>query len=179
MKMLMLMGPYPQKTSARRERGFTLMEVILVLVIVSLLTVVVLARNAPVLARAKLQGEVELLKTQLRYAQARSLNANEVWGIKADNTDLWLFRDGDEDEKVTLPGESGETVLYNDADDRKKGLRVAPFLVSFDDRGRPCTDAAGTVLAATATDTTVTVSLTSGGLPPVDINITPNTGFIQ
>jgi prepilin-type N-terminal cleavage/methylation domain-containing protein len=177
MKIDMLTGRFEHPHFFGRQLGFTLIEVVLVLVIVSVLTAAIVSRNSHSTERAKLHGEVALIKTQLRYAQARSLNANEVWGMKADGTSLWLFQNGDEDDKKSLPGESGEAVFYNDTDDRKKGLRVAPFLVSFDDRGQPCTDAAGIDLAET--DTTVTVSSTSGGLPPVDINITPNTGFIQ
>lgn len=179
MKMLMLTGPFQQKVDLTEEQGFTFFEVVLVLIIVSLLTIAVLSRNSPVAAQAKLQGEVELLKTQLRYAQARALNANQVWGMTVDNNRVWLFTGGDINNRVKLPGENGDFVDYAN-DSRKVGLTVAgavpPFIVSFDDRGQPHTDAAA---AESALATAPVVMTVSDGTTSTQIDITPNTGFIQ
>jgi prepilin-type N-terminal cleavage/methylation domain-containing protein len=154
-------------------QGFTLFEVILVLVIISLLTAVAIARNSPVAARAKLQGQAELLKSQLRYAQARSMNANSVWGITAAGNDLSLFNDGDADNFMYLPGENTKTIVYNAGE--LEGLSVSDFTLSFDDRGRPCSDEAGTSLRTE----TLRITLSGATPPPVNIDVTPNTGFIQ
>ena len=176
MKKGMLIRQSANSAFSREQRGFTLVEVVLVLVIVSILDAVVISRNNPAAARTKLLGEVELLKTQLRYAQARSLNANEVWGMAADNSNnLWLFRGGDDTNRAALPGEAATTVDY-DSDDRKSGLGINQFRVSFDDLGRPCTDAAGTALAAAAITVTLNDTINS---TTAQFTITPNTGFIQ
>jgi prepilin-type N-terminal cleavage/methylation domain-containing protein len=177
MKMGMHRGRPIDSHLSIKQLGFTLFEIILVLAIVSVLTAVIISRNGPVAARAKLRGEVELLKSQLRYAQARALNANQVWGLTANANQVWLFNDGNTSNRVKLPGESGDLVDYA-SDPRKAGLSVAgvpsPFIVSFDDRGRPYTDAAATSLAATPVVMTVT-----DGTTTIPIDITPHTGFIQ
>lgn len=177
MKKDMLPDRFADSAFTRKQQGFTLFEIILVLAIVSVLSAVIISRNGPVAARAKLQGEVELLKSQLRYTQARALNANQVWGLTVNSNQVWLFIDGNTANRVKLPGESGDLVDYA-SDPRKAGLSVAgvpsPFIVSFDDRGRPHTDAAATSLATTPVVMTVT-----DGTTTIQIDITPHTGFIQ
>jgi prepilin-type N-terminal cleavage/methylation domain-containing protein len=173
MKTDMSTGRQPDNNGVGATRGFTLFEVVLVLIIISLLTAVAIARNSPVAARAKLQGQAELLKSQLRYAQARSMSANSVWGIKAEDNDVSLFKDGDANTLMYLPGENTKTIAYNVGE--LSGLSVSNFTLSFDDRGRPCSDEAGTSLRTT----TLTITLSGAGAPSVNIDVTPNTGFIQ
>jgi prepilin-type N-terminal cleavage/methylation domain-containing protein len=169
----MFKGRYPKNSGVGARQGFTLFEVILVLVIISLLTAVAIARNSPVAARAKLQGQAELLKSQLRYAQARSMNANSVWGIKAQANNVSLFDGGVASNRMYLPGENTKTIVYHNGD--LKDLSVSDFTLSFDDRGRPCSDEAGTTLRTG----TLRITLSGTNVAPVNIDVTPNTGFIQ
>ena len=114
-----------------------------------------------------------MLKSQLRYAQARSMSANSVWGIQAQNNDVSLFKDGDANTLMYLPGENTRIIEYDDGE--LSGLSVSDFTLSFDDRGRPCSDEAGTSLRTT----TLQITLSSTDAPSVKIDVTPNTGFIQ
>jgi prepilin-type N-terminal cleavage/methylation domain-containing protein len=170
-------GPstYLKGTCGNGPSGFTLFEVILVLILVAVLTAVVLARNSGFAAQAKLRGQADLLKSQLRYAQSRALNATQVWGMKAQNNSLWLYNGGDDTQQVTLPGEKTTPVAYNAGDLR--GLTLTDFTVSFDDLGQPYNsdDGSANSLAASLS---ITISNANGGTP-ITISITPNTGFIQ
>ncbi|MDJ0782710.1 MAG: prepilin-type N-terminal cleavage/methylation domain-containing protein [Desulfosarcinaceae bacterium] len=163
-------GPLP----LGRQLGFTLFEVILVLLIVTLLTAIVISRNSQSATRAKLQGQANLLKTQLRYAQARALNANQIWGMTALNNSVWLFNGGSTANQIQLPGEASSPVVFGAGD--RQDLAVTNFTVSFDDRGQPCTGDTGTTPIASAL--AITVSDTGSGAS-TQIVITPNTGFIQ
>jgi Tfp pilus assembly protein FimT len=147
--------------------------VVLVLFIISLLAVITVSRNSSVAVQAKLQGQAELLKSQLRYAQARSMNANSVWGMRAQGDNVVLFNGGEAANSMYLPGENTKTIVYNA--DELSGLSVSDFTLSFDDRGRPCSDESGTI--ERSEDLRITLSSTSGDA--VDIDITLNTGFIQ
>ena len=162
------------KADRQYGRGFTLLEVLLVLLIVSVLTAVVLSRNSSSATRAKMLGQADLLKSQLRYAQARSLNANQVWGLRANSDRLILFNGGSVANSVLLPGESVNTVVYGAGN--LAGLSVSDFTLSFDDRGRPCIGDAGTTLRTTPLRITIS---DAGSGTAVDIDVTPNTGFIQ
>jgi prepilin-type N-terminal cleavage/methylation domain-containing protein len=179
MNLPMLRVRFIKNIIAANTQGFTFLEVVLVLVIVSILSVVVIANNSSTAAKAKLLGEVALLKTQLRYTQARALNANQVWGMTANGNQVWLFNGGDTNNRVDLPGENTDLVDYN-TDQRKSGLSVSgvpsPFIVSFDDRGQPYTDAAADEANLAAAPVSVAVS---DGTTTIQIDITPNTGFIQ
>lgn len=173
MKIGMPKDHCPETACHTKAQGFTLFEVILVLAVIAVLTSVILARNNPSAVRTRLHGQADLLKSQLRYAQARSMNANSVWGIKAQGNNVSLFNDGDAVNLMYLPGENTKTLTYNTGD--LSGLSVSDFTLSFDDRGRPCSDEAGTSLRPGS----LTISLSDASGPNVNIDVTPNTGFIQ
>jgi prepilin-type N-terminal cleavage/methylation domain-containing protein len=172
-----MLGPttYIKAASRDDQSGFTMLEVILVLILIAVLTAVVISRNSGSAAQAKLRGQADLLKSQLRYAQARSLNATQVWGLEAQNNTLWLFNGGDDTNQVILPGEGTTPVVYNTGD--LKGLTLNDFTVSFDDLGQPYNSDDGSTNQLSAS-LSITISNASGGTP-ITISITPNTGFIQ
>ena len=138
----------------------------------STLTVIV-SQNSSFAAQAKLTSQTDLLKSQLRYAQARSLNANQIWGLTAQANQLWLFSGASTGNPVLLPSERVTPVTYNTGD--LSDITVSDFTVSFDDLGRPCQGDAGTTPLAAALNITVTNTRTSASL---QVQITPNTGFI-
>ncbi len=117
---------------------------------------------------SNLEAQTEAIKVYLRYAQVRSMNTESVWGISCDETDLWLYRDGNINNKVLLAGEGGVDVNL-----AAKGISMGAFTVSFDSWGKPCSDGAG--LTKAAEDIGLTVS---SGSESRNITITKNTGFI-
>ena len=174
MKMDMSTADFPETACYKKAQGFTLFEVIFVLAIIAVLTTVILARNNPSAARTRLYGQADLLKSQLRYAQARSMNSNQIWGLRAQAQSVWLFTGGNTANRMYLPGENDRTIVYNAND--LSGITVDAFLLSFDERGRPCSDAAGTILRTAPLS--ITLNDANSGAS-ANIAITQNTGFIQ
>jgi prepilin-type N-terminal cleavage/methylation domain-containing protein len=174
MKICMPKVEVPEAAGCTKARGFTMVEVILVLAIIAVLTTVIIARNNSSASRARLYGQADLLKSQLRYAQARSMNSDRVWGMTALNNNLSLFESGNTANTVFLPGENTKIIAYGG--NHLSGLAVSDFTLSFDDHGRPCSDASGTDLLTAALRINLSDALSGAS---VDIDVTPNSGFIQ
>lgn len=152
------------------ENGLTILEVIAVLVIVAIITALVIARYEG--NPTRLFARTEVIKAHIRYAQARSMNTNDPWGISSDGNRYWLFNKGDEvNEKRMAPGE--ETPIV---DIQQYGLQMSGLpgsFISFDDKGRPCSDKNGQT--PIASDLYIIVS---SGADSKTIIVTRNTGFI-
>ena len=148
--------------------GFTLVEVTVVLVVMAIAGWVVAAHIT--YSQVDQKAQLEVIKTHLRYAQARAMNTELYWGIQFGGNRYWLFRvdpddaaAGQEDTPVGIPGQDAAVVPL-------VSPLSATVLVTFDALGRPCRDArCQTPFGNTA------LSL-SADLPA--IRITPNTGFI-
>jgi prepilin-type N-terminal cleavage/methylation domain-containing protein len=149
--------------------GFTLIEVVTVIVLVTLLSVASLGyfRHND----TELISQTHILKTHIRYAQARAMNTDTVWGIhfQASTPQYWLFQDPAINQKIALPGETADHV---DLDAMGLAITGANFNLTFDSWGRP-----------TATDRTFTggqliLNLNRGDTQSDPITITANTGFI-
>jgi len=63
-----------------RQRGFTMIEVIVTLVLIAILGAVVVSRYVGT-ADVDLTAQREVLKSHIRYVQSRSMNSNTIWGI--------------------------------------------------------------------------------------------------
>jgi prepilin-type N-terminal cleavage/methylation domain-containing protein len=158
--------------SSNKNRGFTFLEIITVIFLIAIISAIMFSRL--IFSNTDLIAQTEVIKTQLRYAQARSMNSDVIWGIKCDGTDYWLYRNGNTNDKVLLPGEDSDTVNLTD-----KGIdSMDSFTLAFDGRGIPHTDAAATDgQELTASDPETLITLSSGGENRTVI-LTPNTGFI-
>jgi prepilin-type N-terminal cleavage/methylation domain-containing protein len=154
-----------------KNQGFSLVEIIAVLIIMGLIAAVVISRLTD--NSSDLIAQTEVVKSHLRYAQSRAMNSDVIWGIVSTGPSYWLFRDGNTANRVTLPGEDSDTVNLS-----AKGISLEAFTLSFDSWGIPHTDAAasdGQELAAAGPESQLTIS--AGGMSR-SITITPNTGFI-
>ena len=121
----------------RRTSGFTLVEIIVVLLLMSILGATVVGRSVTT-TQIDLISETDKLRNHLRYAQAEAMKRSDtVWGIKFESGQYWLFR-GISDEKVRLPG-----VDYSGASDNKVSVPPGFLLTStkptvfFDRIGKP------------------------------------------
>ena len=157
------------KMGIKSNLGFTTIEIITVMIVMGIISAFVIGRameDEPVLIAQK-----EVLKVHLRYAQSRGMNSNDNYGIQTDGNIYWLFRVSGTN-RVNFPGEQ-----LNHIDLAAIGLSLSMGaegnIVSFDSRGIPYTDNAGTLQA---TDRTLTLS---SGSNNESITITKNTGFIQ
>jgi prepilin-type N-terminal cleavage/methylation domain-containing protein len=152
----------------KRQSGFTMLEIIAVLVIIGIISAVAIVRmqstrDYDVISR------VEVVKTHLRLAQSRAMNSSRVWGINYSGTSNYsMFRNGSVTDVVRLPNQNADNVTLPD------GMTITTGIVSFNAWGQPYTDAAGTA-AQTATRT---ITLTNKSGDARSISITKNTGFI-
>jgi len=163
-----------RKNNKKHQSGFTLIEVIAVLVIIAVLAAVVISRmTSP--SSFGLVSETDILKGHLRYAQYRAMSDVTLWymSFTANTYTLWHYDSSVLDWKPsTLPNEesgthslekAGVTLTVNDGGDA---------FVYFNEWGNPVTDT-GDLLP----DTT-TISLKEGSTTQT-VKITQNTGFIE
>lgn len=151
-----------RKNNKNQLRGFTLIEVISVLVIIAVLAAVAVSR---VISTKEISAitERDILKSHLRYAQLRALSDDKSWGISCSGTTYTLLRDGKtymllEDNSIVpikLPGE--DSAVF----ESKNDITFNCGTITFDDWGSPGTGAS--------------FEVTPGG---GTITVTANTGFI-
>ncbi len=165
----------------KNDKGFTFIDLIMVLVVASIIAVIVL--NRLMSTGTELIAQTDVIKAHLRYAQASAMGSDNIRGIHCDGDFYWLYKEGNIGDRVILPGEKKNTD-DNIADvanafkvrlSEKKISNMDLFTLSFDDRGVPHTDAAAADGNELAADSQITVS--SGGNNQT-ITITSNTGFI-
>jgi MSHA pilin protein MshC len=157
---------YDHDTSS--PRGFTLIEVIAILIILGVLAAVVAARFQGQSAYT-LQSETDKIRERLRFAHILAMNADAAWGIQLQNNSYQLFSNANSTNLVPFPGESTSTVTLPD------GISLTPAtIISFNSMGQPCSDVSASALRTS--DMTITVS---DGSNTAAITITKNTGYIQ
>ncbi|MFC1813842.1 prepilin-type N-terminal cleavage/methylation domain-containing protein [Thermodesulfobacteriota bacterium] len=149
-------------TDLKRQKndGFTLIEVVAVLIIISIVGVIVATRIWD--SGAELVAQTDVIKTHLRYAQSRAMSSNVIWGIVFNGNTYSLFRNGDATDTALLPGESSKILNLT------SGISITGVVVAFDSWGRPYDNAAGTSLIISDLE-----------MVSLDIKITKNTGFVQ
>lgn len=160
----------------KSDSGFTILEILVVLIVLSIIMVFAIGRGRVTSTDVKVQTEV--LKSQLRHAHAMAMNDNTPWGIQTDNTggtSYWLFQYDGSFNKVRLPNEDALII-----DLAANGMSMTPGIYSFDPRGVPHYEADPTATqpstaALPSTEQQITVS---DGTDSYIIRITRNTGFI-
>lgn len=154
------------KKQLMNNRGFTLIEVISILIIVGIVAAMVISRGMSTNV-VKLQSEVDVMKGHLRFAQYRAMNdiaanVDTKWGINvAGNTYTLVKVDtSSTTSPLNLPGESSANPQSHTFANGVTASVTGDNPILFNEWGSPGANA-----------TTVTV----GGKT---INITANTGFI-
>lgn len=161
-----------------RQRGFTLLEVVSVLVLIGIISAVAISKVLST-TPTTLKANAETLKIHLRYVQLRALNSTEkTWGVNFTGGGVYKLYYGDANGSydVNLPGGDGSTVtLPNTSITTDDG----GTLVSFDTWGKPYKSLRAN-FQTSAPDPQIanrTITLTSGGSTET-ITITRNTGYI-
>jgi len=166
-----------RKGRCRNGRGFTLMEVIAVLVIIGIVAVVVISRSFST-SEIDLASQAEVVKSHIRYAQARAMNTNTVWyvqmlGAYFDVTSYEVFAWEVINNVLTqqpklVPGQDSVWIpLPPDMT-----ITGADY-ISFDSWGAPYNNDTGTGASETIIITLKYKDQTNS------FSITKNTGFIQ
>jgi len=153
-----------------KNSGFTLIEFIAVLLIMGILSVVIVSRWT--LSDNELIGQIEVIKSHLRYARSRAMSSSSNWYVHFETTpaQYTLYKAGDGSKY--FPGETEDSSM-----DLKSGisltaaLTAAPFVI-FDYLGRPYLSNSGTPGAQLAAAKTIITSSVG------NVEIKPETGFI-
>jgi MSHA pilin protein MshC len=141
----------------KNQRGFTMIEVISVLIIIGILAAVVIIRMTNT-REYDLSSQVEVIKNHLRLAQSRAMGTGSPWGINFNTaTTYYLFQGIESNTPIHLVGEKSNTI---DLTEKKSSLTVTPTRITFDAHGSPGSNTINLV--------------TNAG----NITITKNTGFI-
>ncbi|MFP4474899.1 MAG: Tfp pilus assembly protein FimT/FimU [Desulfatibacillaceae bacterium] len=152
----------------RGRAGFTLIELVSVLIVLGVLAAVGVAR-VPSMKDAEVIARADVVRSHLRYAQIRAMNAETPYGIVFGSGSYHMFRDGDTSAagRVRLPGEDAAVVPL------PAGMTISTGTVSFDHWGRPCTDAAAN--SPQSSDRTLTLSYDGHTR---NLTIIQDTGFV-
>jgi MSHA pilin protein MshC len=144
----------------KNHKGFTFIELIMVLVVATVIAVIVISRLMS--SGTELIAQTDVIKAHLRYAQARAMGSDVIWGIEFTGSTYSLFKNGNTSDTVTLIGEDSDTLNL------PSGISASGIVVSFDSWGKPYNDASG-------------LNNHPGGqiIVGLSINITQNTGFIE
>ena len=153
----------PKKLIDKRILGFTMIEIIAVLVIISVLAAVAVTKIGST-QRYSALAEADILKAYLRYVNFRALSDIGTWGMRFDGTSYTMLRNGSA-ATYNLPNENSSTHTMPD------GITVAGDTVIFDEWGTPV-NASGSPVTEN-----ITINIAAGG-ETIPITITKNTGFI-
>jgi len=87
-----------------RSRGFTLIEMIIVMVIISLLAMLVTPRLAKTLQHLEVRGAAKKISAILRYCRSESVNKSRIYSVSFDTVSRLLSVQSTEenDEKSTV-----------------------------------------------------------------------------
>ena len=161
--------------SAIRGRGFTLRELIIVLVIVGIISAIALTRtgNDPVM----LSTQVNQLAGDIRYVQALAMTQGQRYRINLTATG-YTFTRADAGGTAVIHPATGSAAQIN----WNSGVTVAlpptnlpSNLVAFDGRGAPYTNNLATT--ALGLGNTATITLSKGGANAT-VTIQPFTGKV-
>jgi len=171
---------------ANGEYGFTVIEVIVVLIILGIIAAVFLNRMTE--NRAKVLGQAEVIRSHLRYTQTLAMNSDKaspgVWGIvfERDNNRYWLFYCDNPDNCDS--GSAANRRILSGSDPRAdKTVYLSDVqitlnngaIVAFDTFGRPYSDAH----LQNPLSQDLQMSISDAASNSETINITPETGFMQ
>ena len=144
------------------SQGFTLIEVVAVLIVISILAAFAAARVGNITDTADNSSAAGTLRSHLRYAQIRALNTQGVWGVNFTGTSYSLYSwDGAAATAVAFPGEENTSVSLPD------GVSITA-VISFDEWGRPHNTQG-------ATGNSVSANFSIGG---ETVTVTQETGYI-
>jgi len=164
-----------QKTKTEtHQAGFTLIEVIAVLVIIAIVAAVAISKGISN-SQISAVSEADILKANLRFAQLKAMQEDQnqngttsYWGIYFSGNAYTLYN-GSTAASINLPSETSSTHTFSGG---VTAVSPSPNPVSFNDWGSPV-DTSGNPLSAS-----LTITLNSGS-HTAQVTVTQNTGFIQ
>jgi prepilin-type N-terminal cleavage/methylation domain-containing protein len=157
----------------RNNHGFTIVEIVVVLVLISIIAAAVFTRSITT-DQINFVSQAEKIRNHIRYAQSLAMKRGEIWGIKCDGNYYWLFnwkKIFDDKKAIKLPGEENDKIPLSDLGITMNGYTLfykqygVPYQTS---PNSPVTIAAPLNINITAVDASQSMT----------ISVTPDTGLI-
>ena len=150
------------RTSAKAQSGFTLIELITMLILIGILSGLLVTRGSPTAATLNAQAD-ELART-LRHAQSLSLAQGRSLTLSVPDSTSYAISDG----AGTVTDPQGVVQAYT----LVNGVTLTGNDLDFDSLGRPI-DASDNLI-----DTARTWTLSVGG-STASVSVEPLTGFVS
>jgi prepilin-type N-terminal cleavage/methylation domain-containing protein len=125
----------------RNNHGFTILEIVVVLVLISILAATVFTRSITT-NQINFVGQADKIQNHFRYAHSLAMKRKEFWGISSNGSEYWLYQwesAGDELNPKKLPGQELDKISLSDL-----GLKMNLFKLFFDNIGKPYIPSPGT-----------------------------------
>lgn len=161
------------------ERGLTVIELIIVMVIVGILVAVIILRWD--FESFKLSGATRKVARDIRYAQKLAISTQQRCGIVFSGTGYIVFENGNVTDPASSPGDTcstdgaGNFVVDFSADrcSNYNGVTVSTITIAFNSIGAPVDPNTGNPVG------TQTITLSLSGVPPETIIIEAGTGRVS
>jgi prepilin-type N-terminal cleavage/methylation domain-containing protein len=155
----------------RNPHGFTLIEIVVVLVLISIIAAAVFTRSITT-DQMNFMSQYNKIQNQVRFPQSIAMKHGEYWGFSCDSTNYWIFTGTNKSvaaNRKLFPGQQEKLIPLNEL-----GVTMSGFTVIFDKYGRPFSPDWNTPLSADEV-----VVLTDGGSESKTFTIVPETGLIK
>lgn len=143
----------------KKQYGFTTIEIILVLMLISIISIAVIGKRPDLDAEAA--GGRAVIKSHIRYSQVLAMKSNTVCGIQFNGSAYWLFRNGSLSDKIILPNNNDTDLSIPSA------LGSTSESIYFDLWGSPYSDAA------------LTTPRPTGSIGSLGITMSMDTGYVE
>jgi prepilin-type N-terminal cleavage/methylation domain-containing protein len=156
----------------RNKRGFTIVEIVVVLVLISIIAAAVFQRSITT-DQMNFVSQYDKIQNQIRYPQSMAMKRSQWWGFSCDTNHYWIFSGTNKSTVANhrnLPGQQNTLIFLNDL-----GINMTGFTVFFDEYGRPYDSVWTTPLVSPG----LTVNLDDGGTESRSFTIEPETGLVK
>ncbi len=157
----------------RNNRGFTIVEIIVVLVLISIIAAAAFSRSIST-DQMNFRSQFDKIQNQARYPQSMAMKRSEWWGFACYGNDYWIFTGTNKDtvsEQRRLPGQEDIKISLTDL-----GVTMTPFTVIFDSYGIPYSPDWNTKMNSKLT---INLSDSGTGTQTGSFEILPETGLIR
>ena len=153
----------------RNSRGFTIVEIIVVLLLISIIAAAAFQRSITT-DQMNFVSQYDKIQNQVRYPQSIAMKRSEYWGFSCDTNNYWIFTGtNNAANRRLLPGQQQTLISLNDL-----GVTMDGFTVIFDKYGIPYEPDGTTPL-----NPALVVDLTDSGSESKSFTIVPETGLIK
>ena len=157
--------------TTRNNRGFTIIEIIVVMVLISIIAAAAFSRSITT-DQMNFVSQYDKIQNQVRYPQSMAMKHADWWGFSCDTNDYWIFSVTNKTAtpiQRPLPGQHDMSISLSDL-----GITMDGFTVIFDKYGRPYSPDLNTPLSAE-----LVVDLTDSGSESRSFTILPETGLVK